>query len=75
MFSRSYKTRYSGEAIEDLSAIVKHYEEISGSLKPDLRGAVLNAEEDLLQNPFAFSKINFKYFRRIFLKKFPEIAG
>jgi plasmid stabilization system protein ParE len=57
--------------IEDLSAIAKHYEEISALLKERLREAVLKAETDLLRNPFAFSKVSFKDFRRIILKKFP----
>lgn len=71
MPSRQYTLRYSGESIEDLLAIVKHYVEINASLKAKLEEAVLKTEIDLLRNPFAFSKISFKDFRRILLKKFP----
>ncbi len=71
MLSQRYTIKYSREAIEDLLAIAKHYEEINISLKARLREAVILAETDLLRNPFAFSKINFKNFRRILLKKFP----
>jgi len=71
MLSRRYTIKYSGESIEDLSAIAKHYKEISISLKVRLKDAVLKAEADLLRNPFAFSKVRFKDFRRILLKKFP----
>ncbi len=70
MLSQKYILKYSGESIEDLSEIAKHYEEINASLKTKLEEAVLKTEIDLLRNPFAFSKINFKDFRRILLKKF-----
>ncbi|MCY7311580.1 MAG: type II toxin-antitoxin system RelE/ParE family toxin [Chitinophagaceae bacterium] len=51
--------------------MAKHYEEINASLKTKLEAAVLKTQLDLLRNPFAFSKVNFKDFRRILLKKFP----
>ena len=68
----SYTIRYSDEAIEDLQVISKYYGEISASLKNKFKEALLNAEEELLLNPFAFSKVNFQDFRRIRLKKFPH---
>ena len=71
MLSQKYILKYSGESIEDLSEIAKHYEEINTTLKAKLEEAVLKAEIDLLRNPFAFSKVSFKDFRRILLKKFP----
>ena len=71
MLSRRYTIKYSGESIEDLSAIASHYEEISASLKVKLRDSVSRAETDILRNPLAFSKVRFKDFRRILLKKFP----
>jgi toxin ParE1/3/4 len=71
MLSQQYILNYSGESIEDLSAIAKHYEEITASLKSKFEEAVIKTEVDLLRNPFAFSKVNFKDFRRILIKKFP----
>jgi plasmid stabilization system protein ParE len=71
MLSQSYNIKYSVESIEDLSAIAKHYEEINISLKARLKEAVLKAGIDLLRNPFVFSKVSFRDFRRILLKKFP----
>lgn len=71
MLFNEYSIRYSDESIEDLTAIAKHYEEISILLKQRLKDAILNAETDLLRNPFAFSKIRYRDFRRILLKKFP----
>ena len=70
MLSQRYIIYYSGESIEDLSAITKHYEEIDTSLKVRFQEALSKAETDLLRNPFAFSKVSFKDFRRILLKKF-----
>ena len=71
MLFRLYTIKYSGESIEDLSVIAGHYEKINGLLKIRLEDSVAAAETDLLRNPFAFSKIRFKDFRRILLKKFP----
>ncbi len=71
MLSQQYILKYSSESIEDLSEIAKHYEEINASLKTKLKEAVLKTEIDLLRNPFAFSKVNLKDFRRILIKKFP----
>jgi len=71
MLSRLYTIKYSGESIEDLSAIASHYKKINVSLKIRLEESVAAAETDLLRNPFAFSKVRFKDFRRILLKKFP----
>lgn len=71
MPSRLYTIKYSGESIEDLSAIASHYKKINDQLKERLSVSVLMAETDLLRNPFAFSKVRFKDFRRILLKKFP----
>ena len=71
MLFQSYTIRYSDESIEDLLAISLHYEEISVLLKVRFKDAILKAETDLLRNPFAFSKVSFKDFRRIILKKFP----
>ena len=70
MLSQRYIIYYSGESIEDLSAIAKHYEEIGTSLKVRFQEALSKAETDLLRNPFAFSKVSFNDFRRILLKKF-----
>jgi hypothetical protein len=66
-----YTIKYSSESIEDLSAIAKHYSEINLQLKVKLKESVLKAEADLLRNPFAFSKVNRRDFRRILLKNFP----
>jgi plasmid stabilization system protein ParE len=71
MLGRKYSLNYSGEAMEDLSEIAKHYYEINPALKEELRNAVVKAEEDLKRNPYAFSRINFKDFRRILLTTFP----
>jgi hypothetical protein len=71
MLFRRYTIKYSDESIEDLSAIVSHYEKINVSLKLRLRDSVTKAETDLLRNPFAFSKVRFKDFRPFFLKNFP----
>jgi toxin ParE1/3/4 len=71
MLSQHYSIRYSDESIEDLSAIASHYEKINDLLKERLRVSVMMAETDLLRNPFSFSKVRFKDFRRILLKKFP----
>ncbi len=71
MLSRLYTIKYSGELIEDLSAIASHYKKINVSLKTRLEDSVVATETDLLRNPFAFSKVRFKDFRRILLKKFP----
>ncbi len=71
MLAGRYTIKYSDESIEDLSAIASHYEEISTLLKERLRDSVMRAETDLLRNPFAFSKVRFKDFRRILLKKYP----
>jgi len=71
MLSPTYTIRYSEESIEDLTAIAKHYAEISTALKDKLKVAILKTEVDLLRNPFAFSKVSFKDFRRIIIKNFP----
>lgn len=71
MLFNKYSIRYSDQSIEDLSAIAKHYEDLSIQLIQRLKDAVLNAEKELLRNPFAFSKIRYGDFRRILLKKFP----
>lgn len=71
MRSISYSIKYSAEAIEDLKVISKYYGQISVSLKNRFKDALLNSERELLLNPSAFSKVNFRDFRRIRLKKFP----
>jgi len=67
----AYTIRYSDESIEDLRAISKHYMEINISLGNRFKEAFLGAESNLLRNPYAFSKINYKDFRRIIIRKFP----
>jgi plasmid stabilization system protein ParE len=71
MHFTEYSIRYSDESIEDLLTIAQHYAEISLLLKQKLKDAVHGAETDLLRNPFAFSKIRYRDFRRILLKKIP----
>lgn len=71
MFSISYTIRYSDEVIEDLRIISEYYGQISISLKNRFKDVLLNSERELLLNPLAFSKVNFRDFRRIRLKKFP----
>lgn len=62
---------YSDAAVDDLALIVSYYESINPILKDALRTALLAAENDLMRNPNAFAKINYRDFRRILLKHFP----
>ncbi len=67
----AYKIRYSDESVEDIQAIVQHYKDINNDLVKRFREALLTAESDILRNPFAYSKISYKDFRRIIIKRFP----
>ncbi len=67
----AYTIGYSDESVEDLKAIVQHYTEISPAIVYRFQDALLKAEADMLRNPFAFSKVGYKDFRRIIIKRFP----
>ncbi len=66
MLSQQYILKYSGESIEDLSEIAKHYEEINGSLKTKLEEAILKTETDLLRILLYFPKLISKIFGAFF---------
>ena len=71
MSSVSYNIHYSDESIEDIKIIAQYYKEINSNLVNRFKAALLSSESDLLRNPLAYSKVNYKDFRRITIKKFP----
>lgn len=71
MSAISYSIRYADESIEDIRTIAQYYREINNNLADRFKEALLLSELDLLRNPFAYSKVNYKDFRRITIKKFP----
>lgn len=71
MSSVSYNIRYADESIEDIKTISQYYKEINSNLVNRFKAALLSSESDLLCNPFAYSKVNYKDFRRITIKRFP----
>lgn len=71
MSTALYNFRYSDESIEDIKAISQYYKEINSNLVNRFKAALLSSEPDLLCNPLAYSKVNYKDFRRITIKRFP----
>ena len=70
MASPLYFIQYSDSSIEDLREIKEHYREINIIFVGHFRDALLATQEEIIRNPFAFSKVNYKDFRRIIIKKF-----
>ena len=72
MNTPEYSILYAKEAIEDLREINSYYKKINPSLSIRFKEALLIAETEILNNPFAWSKVNFRDFRRIVINKFPH---
>ena len=65
-----YSIRYAKDAIDDLREISSFYKKINPALGIRFKEALLIAETDILNNPFAWSKVNFRDFRRFVINKF-----
>ena len=63
--------RYADEAIDDLKEIRSYYDEINPAITERFREELLRTEAGILANPFAYSRVPFKDFRRAVVKKFP----
>ena len=67
MTTPRYFIRYAKDAIDDLREINSYYKKINPALVIRFKEALLIAETDILNNPFAWSKVNFRDFRRIII--------